>query len=123
MKRVIRKGNGFSLALNTGKGTHLTLIYFNRCKRGYEQDLIRQMAINYFLNENLVSVKLELGDIIDKRRVLITSPLIQKIIDDFQVLFSSFDIDLTQEAHIDLRGHSLDDLDKTISFLDNFTFS
>ena len=40
-------GNGYSLALNTGGGTHLTLVYFHSCKRGYEQRLVKQMSTTY----------------------------------------------------------------------------
>lgn len=27
-------GNNYSLALNTGNGTHLTILYIKNCKRG-----------------------------------------------------------------------------------------
>jgi hypothetical protein len=114
-------GNGYSLALNTGAGTHLTLVYFNNLKRGYEQDLAKSIAIDYFRVNGLEEIELEFGDTHAKRSVRVHGE-IETIISDLRDLFTSFDIDPDQIPHIDLRGHDTADLNKKIRVIDNFTY-
>jgi hypothetical protein len=68
-------GDGYSLALNTGNGTHLTLVYFYKLKRGYEQDLAKNIAMSYFKSKNIETVKLEFGDKYNERSVRITGQI------------------------------------------------
>ena len=46
-------GNNYALGWSTGNGTHLTLLYFEKVKRGYEQSRVKQLA-NEFLREHRV---------------------------------------------------------------------
>ena len=97
-------GNGYSLALNTGAGTHLTLVYFHNCRRGYEQDLVKGMAAAYFQSANVTAIDLELRGAHCERSVLVGGDLLVRVVRDLEQLFASFDIDRGQVPHIDLRG-------------------
>lgn len=110
-------GNGYSLALHTGCGTHLTLVYFNKLKRGYEQDMVKNMAREYFESNNITEIDLEFDGSHAKRSVKVIGE-IEAIISDLQNIFSSFDIDVNQVPHIDLRGNDVDDLNKVITIND-----
>ena len=116
-----RCGDGFSLALVTGPNTHLTLVYFNMCRRGYEQNLAKQMAIDYFRSKNLTNVDLILGERHNERSVCVHG-IIEKIILDLCDVFSKFDIDRNQIPHIDLRGTDIKFINTRVSLIDNFTY-
>jgi len=105
-----KTGCGYSLALNTGGGTHLTLVYFNNAPRGYTQDLIKPMATDYFEQQQLTHVDLvATGEGFNERSVRITGR-VEAIVTDLAKLFASFDIDQNQVPHIDLRGKGLADV-------------
>jgi len=112
-------GDGYSLALNTGNGTHLTLVYFHKLKRGYEQDMVKQMASKYFTDNQLETIELNIGEPYNIRSIKIHGQ-IEKIIKDLSELFSSFNIDANQVPHIDLRGKSIEFVDKIVSVVDNW---
>lgn len=112
-------GDGYSLALNTGNGTHLTLVYFHRLKRGYEQDMAKRIASQYFADNGLETVKLDFGELYNIRSVKVHGH-IERIIKDLSELFRSFDIDANQVPHIDLRGNSIETIDRDISVVDNW---
>ena len=98
-----RLGQGYSLALKTGEGTHLTLVYFNRLRRGYEQELVKSMSEKYFEQRGLEYLELVHGEIHEKRSICIHGE-VENVIKDLQQLFSAYDIDVAQQAHIDPRG-------------------
>jgi hypothetical protein len=118
-------GHGYSLAIHTGGGTHLTLVYFNNCKRGYEQDMVKQMASDYFQSRNLTTVDFTLGDSYNERSVRVKGQVIESIISDLtHKIFTSFDIDQNQVPHIDLRGNTSTAVIQTqkVSLVNNFVY-
>lgn len=112
-------GDGYSLALNTGNGTHLTLVYFHKLKRGYEQDMVKQMASKYFTDNKLETIELNFGEPHNIRSIKVHGQ-IEQIIKDLSELFSSFNIDSNQVPHIDLRGKSIEFVDKIVPVVDNW---
>jgi hypothetical protein len=114
-------GNGYSLALHTGNGTHLTLVYFNKLKRGYEQNLVKSITIDYFRANKIEEIELEFGDLHESRSIRVHGA-IESIISDLKDSFKSFDIDLGHIPHIDLRGRIMADLSKKVSVIDNFVY-
>lgn len=118
-------GCGYSLALNTGNNTHLTLVYFNNCKRGYEQDLVKSMADDYFQSRGITAIDFDLGDKYNERSVRVCGAEIERIIKDLsQNVFSRFDIDVNQVAHIDLRGNASSSAiqNRGVSVVNNFVY-
>jgi hypothetical protein len=112
-------GDGYSLALNTGNGTHLTLVYFHKLKRGYEQDMVKQMASQYFADNDLEIINLNFGELYNIRSVKVHGE-IERIVKELSELFNSFDIDANQVPHIDLRGNSMDSIDRVVSVVNNW---
>ena len=115
----LRLGQGYSLALKTGDGTHLTLLYFNRLKRGYEQEQVKMAAEEYFRQRGLEHVNIEFGEIHEKRSIAVFGE-IDQVMKDLQQMFSSYDIDATQRAHIDLRGVDHNKLSKRVPTINNW---
>lgn len=117
-------GCGYSMALHTGSGTHLTLVYFNNCKRGYEQDMVKQMASDYFASRNLTSVDFTLGESYNERSVLVKGQIIESIVSDLtSKIFANFDIDRNQICHIDLRGAAKSAIQtQNVSLVNNFVY-
>lgn len=112
-------GDGFSLALNTGNDTHLTLVYFFKLKRGFEQDLVKQKAVQYFQDKNITNIALEFGGTHNERSIKVLGE-IETVAKDLAELFSSFDIDKNQVPHIDLRGNRLENMSKNVSVVNNW---
>ncbi len=81
----------------------MTLLYFNKLRRGYEQELVKSMAEEYFEQRGLEQLELVLGETHEKRSISIHGE-VEQVIQDLKQLFSAYDIDTTQQAHIDLRG-------------------
>lgn len=112
-------GDGYSLALKVSEHHHLTLVYFNKLKRGYEQNLVKTMCNEYFCSNNILSVPLHIGEKFGTRSVCITGQ-IEKITEDLSNLFSGFNITKDQIPHIDLRGHPVSSLPECVNTIDNF---
>lgn len=112
-------GRGYSLALNTGKNTHITLVYFNQCKRGYEQNYVNKAAQKYLIDEGYEEIELKYGDKWGKRSVHVTGDIKEiqyKLIKYF--LDQGWDVDDRPRAHtphVDLRGNSVDDLKQSVN--------
>ena len=104
-------GSGYSLALKTGGDpeTHLSLVYFHALKRGYEQERVKSIAAEYFAERGLDVIELEYGESVFQRSVSVHG-VITDVIKDLAELFSSYDIDAQQVAHVDLRGNRKGDL-------------
>lgn len=112
-------GNGYSLALKTSDNTHVTLVYFHNLKRGYEQDMVKSMADDYFLSRGRTHIDMVLGDNHGERSKLVLGDVID-ITKDLVELFSTFDIDKTQVSHVDLRGTSESDLNLHVPVANNY---
>lgn len=118
-------GCGYSLALNTGNGTHMTLVYFNNCKRGYEQDLAKTMANDYFQARGITTIDFDLGEKFNERSVRVRGAEIERIISDLtQNVYARFDIDSNQVPHIDLRGNASANAiqNRGVSVVNNFVY-
>jgi hypothetical protein len=107
------------LALKTAEGTHITLLYFNRLRRGYEQESVKSTADEYFRQRDMPHVTLAFGEIREKRSIRVHGE-IEQVIEDLKPLFSSYDIDLTQQAHIDLRGVDSQKLSSRVPTMNNW---
>ena len=110
-------GDGYSLALNTGNGTHLTLVYFFKCKRGFEQNSVKAKAAGYFAEHGIQSITLEFGEAHEERSVRVLGEA-AKIIEDLREIFKNYDIDKKQIPHIDLRGTNV--TSNHVSVVDNW---
>ena len=102
-------GNNYCLAWNTGGGTHMTLVYMENVRRGYEQDRARRL-VEEFLEETGVPEQLELtlGEMMTNRCISVTSATIrglQEAIYDF-LAEHGFQLRSLRDPHIDLRGQS-----------------
>lgn len=106
-------GKNYALALTTGKKTHLTLIYFNNVKRGFEQDRVKTLA-NAFLRDRhdgeeedvRGTILLELGDMVSDRCIGVNNAELIRIQRQLYDFFLSLGYDLRPllPLHIDLRG-------------------
>ena len=101
-------GLSYSLALKTvgkeGSETHLTLVYFNRLKRGYEQSLVKGIAENYFLKMGISKVEIEFGKPCLKRSIEVKGEKISKISKDLYILFQRYNVSKEPQClHIDLK--------------------
>jgi hypothetical protein len=108
-------GNGYSLALKTSDNTHLTLVYFNNLKRGYEQNLVKNMCIEYFNDKNVLMLCIDFGE----RSIKVLGKVID-IVTDLEILFPSFYIDKDQVPRIDLHGNDINNINIVVSTIDNF---
>ena len=117
-----RTGGGYALALKTSQATHCTLVYFNSCRRGFEQDLVKSMAAEYFAAHGLTQVELQLGEVYAERSLLVRCEALERAVFDLRTtVFASFDIDRGGvPLHIDLRGSSAAEIDTTVSVVDNW---
>lgn len=107
-------GNNYSLALNTGNGTHLTILYIKNCKRGYEQTRVKTIANEFILNTlqkeeyHLTTNNIKVIPN-NSRCVAVTDPdLIQLQTDLLDHLIKNHGFDQNEiekrPLHIDLRG-------------------
>ena len=91
----------------------------------YEQDLVKQMAYDYFQSKNLQTVDFEIGQPYNERSVRVKGATLEMIISDLtKQIYSSFDIDPNQVPHIDLRGNSSPSViqNKNVSLINNFIY-
>ena len=95
-------GFNYSLAWNTGNNTHLTLLYFNNCKRGYEQNRVKQLAEDYMLKNLDTNITLELGDMYSDRCVTVKNKKISYIQLELAKYFTSlkFEMSDVKQPHI-----------------------
>ena len=104
-------GLSYSLALKTGgkekSETHLTLVYFDRLKRGYEQNLVKEIVENYFKKIGISEVEIEFGKPCLKRSIEVKGKLIEKISKDLHIIFNGYNkFNVSEESqclHIDLK--------------------
>jgi hypothetical protein len=117
-------GHGYALALRTGPTTHVTLVYFNDCPRGYTQNLVKAMAEEYFASAGLSTVDIELGERYNERSVRVKSAELERIARHLaDNVFASFDVDKGQVLHIDLRGCSAADVQtRGVPLIGNFHY-
>jgi hypothetical protein len=122
MKNTRKLGQGYSLALDTGNGTHLTLVYFHQLRRGFEQNMVKQLAENYIYENCNSEIYMRYDNVFlneQKRCVVIKNHEIKSLQDGLQMLFyTNFSIDTTsihaKTPHIDLRGTDYNDLSDII---------
>lgn len=111
-KKVRNLGNNYPLAFKTPNGTHMTLIYFNNVKRGYEQERVNSLA-RAFMDEIKFPtvVKLELGEMIEPEERCVAIKNAQLIVLQKQLYDyfenEGFDLRPLRNLHIDLRGLDL----------------
>ena len=98
----------------------MTLVYFNHLRRGYEQEMVKAAADEYFQERGLHHLDLKFGEIHEKRSIRVHGEVEQVIKDLQQKFSSSYDIDLTQQAHIDLRGVNPEKLSTVVSTSSNW---
>ena len=106
-------GCGYSLALSTGNKTHITLVYFNNLKRGYEQSLVKKLALEYLSKQDEI-IELKYGGPCFKRSIHVHGK-IEQIQSDLIDIFSKmgFDVDNTERGrtpHVDPRGLQISEL-------------
>ena len=110
-KKLRNLGKNYALAWKTGAKTHLTLIYFNNVKRGFEQERVKALAIA-FLNENNIAqhITLNLGDMMTDRCILVLNEEILRLQQQLYVYFEAlgFDLRALKPPHIDTRGDADD---------------
>ena len=118
----VRNGKGYSLALNAGpQGMHITLVYFNCCRRGYEQETVKNMAYAYLQELGETHVDITLGAPCYSRSVEVHSEMLERIRDELRELFSSFDISAEpQHLHVDLRSRGEGAVWLRVPLLDNW---
>ena len=97
----------------------MTLVYFNRLRRGYEQELEKSIAEEYFEQRGLEYLYLVHGETHEKRSICIHGE-VETVIKDLQQFISAYDIDVGQQAHIDLRGLDPSQLPSRVSTKGNW---
>lgn len=115
-------GKNYVLAWNTGNNTHMTLIYLENVKRGYEQERVKWLA-NDFLREQLKApetIELTLGEMMTDRCILVTNPLIKEIQEALYAYFTElgFTVRPLRSPHIDLRNQPKSIVTTTIQVSD-----
>lgn len=107
-KDVPKRIPGYALMLDTGAGTHITLVYFYRLKRGYDQYLVTELARQYLLGEGYDIIVMEYGPRWGPCSIHVSGEIAeiqQKLIRLF--LDFGYDIDLSVRSrtpHVDLKG-------------------
>lgn len=115
-------GNNYALAWKTGHGTHLTLLYFENVKRGYEQDRLKNLADDFIKESDLCINYMDLGidfenpEMWTDRSVLVKSKdLLQLQKELFQYFQQKkFKLRPLHPLHIDLRGQSVNKIDQYV---------
>lgn len=102
-------GNNHVVAWKTGGGTHMTLVYINNVKRGFEQERVKRI-VNAFLAERQVNdtIRLPLGDMVTERCIAVQSDYLNEL---QQAIYNhlvslGFSVRPLRPLHIDLRGQS-----------------
>jgi hypothetical protein len=102
-------GNNYALAWKTGAEIHMTLVYINNVKRGYEQERVKEL-VNDFMEATQVPVEfpLPLGDMISTRCVSVDSSELEMLRQCIyeHLLAQGFDMRPLKPLHIHLRGGS-----------------
>lgn len=106
-------GTNYPLCWNTGAQTHMTLIYFENVKRGYEQERVKSLAEDFLTAENVpTQLILKSPNVkwtyFSDRCVAVHSLEIQQIQKDLWSYFTKlgFKLRALRDLHIDLRGQS-----------------
>lgn len=112
---------GHALVLDTGAGTHITVVYFNRRER--IDSKIIEIAKTFCHDLNLQVVDLQVGEMWGANSILVNGELakIKKdMIEHFKLL--GYDIDVGRQgmtAHINIRGDKklLERMNKTVDLV------
>lgn len=110
-------GNNYALSWSTGNGTHLTLLYFENVKRGYEQSRVKQLAKEFLTNLQVPEYykwKLDKTKLYSKRCVLVDDRYLTMLQEDMFKFFTSrkFTLRELKPLHIDLRGQAFESIDQ-----------
>lgn len=127
-KKTRRLGDGYSLALRTGHGTHMTLVYFPRLRRGFEQQLAQSIAAGYFEEHKIERIHVNYGDVVLERSIAVegfaeNDPTITlaQIAKDLRKLMQDNGLEVSaseQLLHVDPRGNAK--LDRIIASVNNW---
>lgn len=114
-------GNNYVLAWKTGAGTHMTLVYLNNVKRGYEQERAKRL-VDAFLAERgtPATIPLSLGPMATERCVSVKSEVLEQLqqaLYDYLVS-QGFSPRPLRPLHIDLRSQSTNVVNKSIAIND-----
>lgn len=116
-KEARNVGKNYALALKTGEDTHITLVYFNNVKRGFEQERVKQLA-DEFLDRNAFprSLALQLGEMLTDRCVSVENAELAQLQRQLHEYFVALGYDLRPlvALHVDLRGQNDSAVEKTI---------
>lgn len=120
-------GGNTALALKTGGGTHMTLVYIENVKRGFEQARVKQLVEDFF-NEHKVpdNVDLELTeDMWTERCVAVGSDelqLLQQALFTFLTAEHKLSVRALRPLHIDLRGQPGSVVLQSVATRDNWLY-
>ena len=104
-------GNNYSLALKTGGGTHMTLVYVVNVKQGVRTRPSKETMLEEFMEESGIPKELPLqtAEMISKRCIGVTSGDVrdlQKSIPNYLTELH-FQVRALRQPHIDLRGNPM----------------
>lgn len=94
---------------------HMTLVYLNNVKRGFEQDRLKDLVNAFFDAQNVPeTLTIEITDMLTDRCVSVESDYVdnlRKVLEGF-LISKGFSLRELMPLHIDLRG---DDLSKLVN--------
>eukprot|EP00696_Hemimastix_kukwesjijk_P000876 gnl/Hemi2/11142_TR3844_c0_g1_i1.p1 gnl/Hemi2/11142_TR3844_c0_g1~~gnl/Hemi2/11142_TR3844_c0_g1_i1.p1 ORF type:complete len:117 (+),score=35.74 gnl/Hemi2/11142_TR3844_c0_g1_i1:126-476(+) len=99
---------GYALTVDTGSGTHITLVYFTKCSFR-DGDAIKQIARAWCASQGLATCPLRVGTMWGPNSILVegdAAELKRQLMDHFQGL--GYELDLGRQgtqAHINVRGN------------------
>jgi hypothetical protein len=110
-------GTNYCLAWKTGGGTHLTLVYIENVKRGFQQDRVKRLVQDLLDTMNVPpEIPLQTGPMMMERCIeIVTSDIIEIQLSIHECLERhGFRLRPLRPPHIDLRGQSETVLQTTV---------
>lgn len=118
-------GNNYALALKSGGNTHITIVYFNNVKRGFEQERVKTLAEEYLRQTQFpASVRIQLGEMVTDRCFAVVNDDLIRLQRELHAHFATLGYDLRAivPLHIDLRGESVHDAVDDVISTTNWNF-